>query len=1154
MTSQSDSTAKGPGVDVSSEEAELPAGYQSRRERRIEAAQPVVADKLPVLALITLAAAGFVTMMSEMMTVGLQSDIKMDLGIQDAQVGAFVGVFALGTAGAAVPITALTRTQPRKSLLIGLMLIFLITTGITAFTSNFPLIMASRLIAGMSAGVVWAMLAGYAVALSPTDKQGSGMAIAMAGTPLALAFGIPAGTFLGGYVGWQGVFQVMAAVVAVLMVLMVLVLQRVPGEPRRERRSVADVVMLPGMRTVVVTTLLFCMGHMVGYNYLQNILSLADQVNDTVDNTARFQLVFGAAAAAGLYYIGAKVDKRLRSLIWQSCLVLAVSMTALGFLWSNLAVVYVTVFLWGLSFGGTPTLLQTASALNSGTSRDVGQALIVTTWNGAVALASAVGGIIVSIGQAPHGSGVEVPPEDTGIKYLMWVCAGLAVAALLLSCKNSKAFLSMSDRAKSKTSGKSSSSGGGTTIKMPSPAGAGASSAAPVGEPAAMSSANDPTVSLASSVAPPVAPPMTPQRPMGGQPAAASAGAQPGADTPPGFYDHSRHAHQAQQSAAPFVGGQPVSGQQGTVGDPFAARTAPFSGGQPGTPGVATPGAGVAGGQQGQEFIDLRGGQPGGPFAAQPGQPATGQPSQFGDPSTRRPGAPHPQGQPSNDAFSNPGQGNYTPQGMAGNGGFSGGDAYPAANYSEWDAAGHDASQAQQPGYGNFGGYDTAARHEQSEHRFSAESTEQSGYFQTSQPQSPAPGADNPPTEPLPGFNRPGMAGYGQEPAAGSMYGASAAGGGSFMPGASSVPPTMPGAPSAQTPDAMIGTPQIGSPHPGSGQGSVGSTRSSGYGGQPQQPTGGSPAISTGMLLMLEETLSARVVGQDDAVRTLAGALRRFRVDGDQRVAPLGSFLVVGPPGVGRTELLEALAEALYGSTRAIVRVQLGHMPQESLRSHLVGNSQRPGVLSEQLAAGGNALIILDNPEHGPQDTSEVLREMLTQARVSHPTGGGVDLRGCVLVLTRTYNSVSWVDSNPRPVETKQDALASLARYVGSDVTSRLDDVVQLQSMTPQALCQFSVVQTRRVVAEQAGRSVDVQVTQTAQQWMARRCIQSNAGVQHIVDVTNGELREQVARTLAQSPGADFRPLVVDVAEGTDGLAVYRQQTGQPSNPQNSYR
>ncbi len=143
-------------------------------------------DRLPLAALLTLAMAGFITILTEALPAGLLPQIGRSFGVDEALAGQWISVFALGSLVAAIPLTAVTRNWRRRPLLLMAIIGFAVANIITAITDHFVLALVARFVAGVSAGLLWALVAGYAIRLAPPHLAGKAMAVAMAGTPMAL--------------------------------------------------------------------------------------------------------------------------------------------------------------------------------------------------------------------------------------------------------------------------------------------------------------------------------------------------------------------------------------------------------------------------------------------------------------------------------------------------------------------------------------------------------------------------------------------------------------------------------------------------------------------------------------------------------------------------------------------------------------------------------------------------------------------------------------------------------------------------------------------------------------------------------------------------------------------------------------------------------
>ncbi len=345
------------------------------------------ADRLPLAALASLATAGFITILTEALPAGLLTEIGRSLGVREALAGQWIGVFALGSLVAAIPLTAATRSWRRRPLLLCAIAGFVGANGMTAITQSFAVSLAARWVGGVSAGLVWALLAGYAVRLVPAHRAGRAMAIAMAGTPVALSVGIPAGTMLGDWAGWRATFAVLSGAAALLAGWMALHLPDFPGEAAAHRPSLRQVFLRPGVRPVLLLTLTFVLAHNILYTYVAPLLAMAG----SLARTDSFLLAFGLAGLLGTAAAGLWIDRHLRTLIAVGIALFAVAVVLL-MAGPSVAGPYGAALFWGLGFGGAATLFQTASARAAGRTADVAQAMIVTAWNLAIAAGAVLGG------------------------------------------------------------------------------------------------------------------------------------------------------------------------------------------------------------------------------------------------------------------------------------------------------------------------------------------------------------------------------------------------------------------------------------------------------------------------------------------------------------------------------------------------------------------------------------------------------------------------------------------------------------------------------------------------------------------------------------------------------------------------------------------
>ncbi|WP_462402501.1 MFS transporter [Pseudomonas sp. Marseille-QA0332] len=357
------------------------------------AATPLLTDatRLPVARLLAFTLAGFIAIMTETMPAGLLPQISLELGVSEALAGQLVSVYALGSVIAAIPIVAATRSWSRRPLFllaIGGLLVF---NSITALSSDYRIILASRLVAGMSAGIIWGVLAGYARRMVPSALQGRALAIVGVGQPIALCLGVPLGTWLGGLSDWRGVFWVMSALSLLLALWVRCALPNFAGQPAAQRQSIKRIFLMPGIRSVLLVIFLWILAHNVLYTFIAPYLASVG-LGERVDLVL---LLFGAASICGIWLTGVWVDRALRALTLVSLTGFAVAALSLGVANDHTWLVLAGIALWGVTFGGAPTLLQTAIADTAGDGADVAQSMLVTVFNLAVAMGGVSGGILL---------------------------------------------------------------------------------------------------------------------------------------------------------------------------------------------------------------------------------------------------------------------------------------------------------------------------------------------------------------------------------------------------------------------------------------------------------------------------------------------------------------------------------------------------------------------------------------------------------------------------------------------------------------------------------------------------------------------------------------------------------------------------------------
>ncbi|EGH09560.1 MULTISPECIES: MFS transporter [Pseudomonas syringae group] len=373
-------------------------------------------EKLPLGALLALAMTGFICIVTETLPAGLLPEIGTGLGVSASLAGQMVTVYALGSLLAAIPLTIATQSWRRRTVLLLTIIGFLVFNSVTALSSDYWLTLVARFFAGVSAGLAWSLVAGYARRMVVPRLQGRALAIAMVGTPIALSLGVPLGTWLGGFMGWRMAFGLMSAMTLLLIVWVLVKVPDYPGQSSSKRMALRQVFFTPGVRSVLGVVFTWMLAHNILYTYVAPFVSGAGLASD-VDLVL---LTFGIAALAGIWVTGRLVDRHLRKTVLASLATFAAVSVFLGVFSGTAPAFYVGVFIWGLTFGGAATLLQTALADSAGEGADVALSMNVVVWNSAIAGGGLLGGVLLG---------------HWGVGVFPWVLLVLSVLSLVIALR-----------------------------------------------------------------------------------------------------------------------------------------------------------------------------------------------------------------------------------------------------------------------------------------------------------------------------------------------------------------------------------------------------------------------------------------------------------------------------------------------------------------------------------------------------------------------------------------------------------------------------------------------------------------------------------------------------------------------------------------------
>lgn len=375
------------------------------------------AQRLPILALLALAMTGFICILTETIPAGLLPQISQGLNISPSLAGQWVTSYAAGSLLAAIPLTLLTRSWSRRVVLLSTVCGFLLFNTLTAVSSDVVIILIARFFAGASAGLAWSLIAGYARRMVVPSLQGRALALAMVGTPIALSLGVPAGTWMGSLLGWRLTFAAMSGLSLILIGWILLAVPNYPGQSATQKMPLGAVLRLPGVSAVLGVVLTWMLAHNILYTYIAPFIAsagLADRVDVVL-------LIFGIAALGGIFITGKIIDTHLRKAVLLSLSIFAAVSVIFGLSTPTPAVIYAGIAVWGLTFGGAATLLQTALADAAGEYADVALSMNVVTWNSAIALGGLTGGMLLE-----HVGSQSFP---WAILLLLLVALGIALRA-----------------------------------------------------------------------------------------------------------------------------------------------------------------------------------------------------------------------------------------------------------------------------------------------------------------------------------------------------------------------------------------------------------------------------------------------------------------------------------------------------------------------------------------------------------------------------------------------------------------------------------------------------------------------------------------------------------------------------------------------------
>ncbi|MFJ6380526.1 ATP-dependent Clp protease ATP-binding subunit [Kitasatospora sp. NPDC092039] len=291
-------------------------------------------------------------------------------------------------------------------------------------------------------------------------------------------------------------------------------------------------------------------------------------------------------------------------------------------------------------------------------------------------------------------------------------------------------------------------------------------------------------------------------------------------------------------------------------------------------------------------------------------------------------------------------------------------------------------------------------------------------------------------------------------------------------------------------------------------------------------------------LLKLEEHLHEKVIGQDEAVTAVAQAVRRGRAGMGDPERPTGSFLFLGPTGVGKTELAKALAALLFGDPDRMIRFDMSEFQEKHTVSRLVGSPpgyvgyEEAGQLTEAVRRKPYSVLLFDEVEKAHPDVFNLLLQVLDDGRLTDSQGRTVDFRNTVVIMTSNIGSQRILDHAGNVDEIRDDLMRDLRRQFRPEFLNRIDEVIVFHALTRKDL--LSVVDLLLERSRRRLRAQDVQldVTEAAKEYLVNRGYQPEFGARPLRRTIQSELDNRISNLLLDGSVREGDTLIADVSDG----------------------
>ena len=309
-------------------------------------------------------------------------------------------------------------------------------------------------------------------------------------------------------------------------------------------------------------------------------------------------------------------------------------------------------------------------------------------------------------------------------------------------------------------------------------------------------------------------------------------------------------------------------------------------------------------------------------------------------------------------------------------------------------------------------------------------------------------------------------------------------------------------------------------------------------------PTGKLLQTETDKLLHMEDELGKRLIGQKDAVRAVSDAVRRSRAGLSDPNRPTGSFLFLGPTGVGKTELAKALAEFLFDDERAMVRIDMSEYSEKHSVARLVGappgyvGYEQGGQLTEAVRRRPYSVVLLDEVEKADPEIFDILLQVLDDGRLTDGQGRTVDFRNTILILTSNLGSQFLADPDLTPEEKRESVMSVVSAAFRPEFLNRLDETVMFDALTRENLGEIVDLLVASLESRLRERRIGLTVTEPARGWLARVGYDPAFGARPLRRSIQREIGDRLAKLLLSGDVQDGQNVTVDINDSIDGLVM----------------